>query len=67
MSRLPSIAVWGETAYIEVPSMTRTAGPGVHWRAPLRHDRCLTDPAVLLAVLRAAAREAFGSREEVDR
>ncbi|MEU5102866.1 hypothetical protein AB0H07_11310 [Streptomyces sp. NPDC021354] len=67
MSRLPSIDVWGATAYIEVPPAARTTGPGVHWRVPLRYDRYLTDPVALLAALRTATREALGPREEAHR
>ncbi|OMI33419.1 hypothetical protein [Streptomyces sparsogenes] len=62
MSRLPHIQVWGATAYIEVPSVDCRRGPGVRWRVPPQ-DRCLTDPAALLAALRTATREALGPRE----
>ncbi|MGW3570859.1 hypothetical protein ACWDSL_44500 [Streptomyces sp. NPDC000941] len=61
--RLPSIEVWGATAYIEVPPVARTTGPGVRWRVPLRHDRHLTDPAALLAALEIATSAALGPRE----
>ncbi|MEU9790489.1 hypothetical protein AB0E27_07640 [Streptomyces sparsogenes] len=67
MSRLPSIEVWGATAYIEVPSVDCRRGPGVRWRVPPRDDRCLTDPAALLAALRTATREALGPRTEARR
>jgi hypothetical protein len=66
-SRLPSVEVWGATAYIEVPPAARTTGPGVRWRVPLRCDRYLTDPTALLAALRIATREALGPREEARR
>ncbi|MFD8865570.1 hypothetical protein ACFV1F_14560 [Streptomyces sp. NPDC059590] len=65
MSLLPSVQVWGTTAYIEVPPADFETGPGVRWLVPLRHDRYLTDPTVLLAALRTATREALGPREEV--
>ncbi|MFD8865268.1 hypothetical protein ACFV1F_13020 [Streptomyces sp. NPDC059590] len=67
MNLLPSIQVWGATAYIEVPPATRTTGPAVHWRVPLRYCGRLTDPAALLAALRTATREALGPREEAAR
>ncbi|WP_346178831.1 hypothetical protein [Streptomyces cuspidosporus] len=63
MGQLPCVEVWGATAYIEVPPASRTTGPGIHWHVPLRYDRYLTDPAALLAALRAATREALGPRE----
>ncbi|MEU0809118.1 hypothetical protein [Streptomyces sp. NPDC005970] len=67
MSLLPSIEVWGATAYIEVPPAARTTGLGIHWRVPPRFDRHLTDPAALFAALRTATREALGPREETAR
>ncbi|MDT0545420.1 MULTISPECIES: hypothetical protein [Streptomyces] len=67
MSLLPSVQVWGATAYIEVPPAARTTGPGVHWRVPPRYDRHLTDPAALLTALQTATREALGPREEAAR
>jgi hypothetical protein len=67
MSLLPSVQVWEATAYIEVPRLVCTTGPGVHWRVPLRRDRYLTDPAVLLTALRTATREALGPRVEARR
>ncbi|MEU0807358.1 hypothetical protein [Streptomyces sp. NPDC005970] len=67
MSLLPSIQVWGATAYIEVPPVGFETGPGVRWRVPLRYDRYLTDPAALLAALRTATREALGPRKEAGR
>ncbi|MGW3563495.1 hypothetical protein ACWDSL_06275 [Streptomyces sp. NPDC000941] len=63
MSRLPSIEVWGATAYIEVPPVARTTGPGVHWRVPLRCGRYFTDPTALLAALKIATSAALGPRE----
>ncbi|MGY0060883.1 hypothetical protein ACWY4P_30790 [Streptomyces sp. LZ34] len=66
MSRLPSIEVWGATAYIEVPSVDCRKGPGVHWRVPPR-DQHLTDPGALLATLQTATREALGPRAEARR
>ncbi|NUP40084.1 MAG: hypothetical protein HOY76_24490 [Streptomyces sp.] len=67
MSLLPSVEVWGATAYIEVPPVARTTGAGVHWRVPLRHDRHLTDPAALLAALKIATSAALGPREGATR
>ncbi|MFD8871120.1 hypothetical protein ACFV1F_43455 [Streptomyces sp. NPDC059590] len=67
MSLLPSVQVWGATAYIEVPPAARTTGPGVHWRVPPRYDCHLTDPAALLTALQTATREALGPREEAAR
>ncbi|MER7790096.1 hypothetical protein [Streptomyces sp. NPDC097640] len=66
-SLLPSVEVWGSTAYIEVPPTDRTTGPGVHWRVPLRHGRYLTDPTALLAALKIATSAALGPREEASR
>ncbi|GAA2364877.1 hypothetical protein [Streptomyces cuspidosporus] len=66
LSRLPSVEVWGATAYIEVPSADCRRGPGVRWRVPPR-DRYLTDPAALLAALLTATREALGPREGASR
>jgi hypothetical protein len=63
MSRLPSIEVWGATAYLEVPPVARTTGPGVHWRVPLRCGRYFTDPTALLAALKIATSAALGPRE----
>ena len=65
--RLPSIEVWGATAYIEVPPVARTTGPGVHWRVPPRYGRHLTDPTALLAALKIATSAALGPREEAHR
>ncbi|MEU0811245.1 hypothetical protein [Streptomyces sp. NPDC005970] len=67
MSLLPSVQVWGATAYIEVPPVARTTGPGVHWRVPLRCGRHFTDPAALLAALKIATSAALGPREEARR
>ncbi|KAK1180665.1 hypothetical protein B7755_022480 [Streptomyces sp. NBS 14/10] len=63
MSLLPAVQVWGATAYIEVPPVARTTGPGVRWRVPLRYGRHLTDPTVLLAALKIATSAALGPRE----
>ncbi|ADI08578.1 hypothetical protein SBI_05458 [Streptomyces bingchenggensis BCW-1] len=62
MSALPSIQVWGATAYIEVPSIDCRRGPGGRWRVPPR-DRHLTDPAPLFAALKIAASAALGPRK----
>ncbi|MEU5608469.1 hypothetical protein AB0H03_06875 [Streptomyces sparsogenes] len=67
MTELPSIEVWGTTAYIEVPPADCRRGPGVRWRVPLRYDQYLTDPAALYAALQTATREALGPREEAPR
>ncbi|MGO4421344.1 hypothetical protein AB4Z54_22220, partial [Streptomyces sp. MCAF7] len=67
MSLLPSIEVWGATAYIEVPPVARTTGPGVHWRVPLRYGRHLTEPTALLAALKIATTAALGPREGATR
>ncbi|NUP40716.1 MAG: hypothetical protein HOY76_27800 [Streptomyces sp.] len=67
MSALPSVQVWGATAYIEVPSVDSRRGPGVRWRVPPRDDRHLTDPTVLLAALKIATSAALGPREEAHR
>ncbi|MEU5108274.1 hypothetical protein AB0H07_39460 [Streptomyces sp. NPDC021354] len=67
MSLLPSVQVWGATAYVEVPPVGFETGPGVRWRVPLRYDRYLTDPAALLAALETATREALGPREGAPR
>lgn len=67
MDLLPSVQVWGATAYIEVPPVGFETGPGVRWRVPLQHDRYLTDPATLFAALQTATREALGPREEAAR
>ncbi|MER7790376.1 hypothetical protein [Streptomyces sp. NPDC097640] len=67
MSRLPSIEVWGATAYIEVPPACRTTGPGVHWRVPLGYGRWLTEPTALLSALKIATSAALGPREEASR
>ncbi|OMI38228.1 hypothetical protein [Streptomyces sparsogenes] len=66
MAELPSIEVWGATAYIEVPPADFRGGPGVRWLVP-PHDRHLTAPAALLAALQTATREALGPREEAQR
>ncbi|MFK4268128.1 hypothetical protein [Streptomyces milbemycinicus] len=62
MNALPSIQVWGATAYIEVPSVDSRRGPGVRWRVPPR-DRHLTDPAPLFAALKITASAALGPRQ----
>ncbi len=67
MSRLPDVAVWGATAYIEVPPVGCRKGLGIRWRVPFRYDRHLTAPAALYAALRTATREALGPREGVPR
>ena len=67
MSALPSIQVWGATAYIEVPAVDSRRGPGVRWRVPPRDDRHLTDPTALLAALKIATSAALGPREEAHR
>ncbi|MFD8382541.1 hypothetical protein ACFV2X_29215 [Streptomyces sp. NPDC059679] len=67
LSLLPSVQVWGATAYIEVPPVARTTGPGVHWRVPLRYGRHLTDPTALLAALKIATSAALGPREGASR
>lgn len=67
MSLLPSVKVWGATAYIEVPPIGFETGPGVRWHVPLWHDQYLTDPAALFAALQTATREALGPRKEVPR
>ncbi|MGW3568406.1 hypothetical protein ACWDSL_31895 [Streptomyces sp. NPDC000941] len=64
---LPSIQVWGATAYIEVPSVDSRRGPGVRWRVPPRDDRHLTEPTALLAALKIATSAALGPREEACR
>ncbi|MEU1792497.1 hypothetical protein ABZ553_42780 [Streptomyces sparsogenes] len=66
MTELPSIEVWGVTAYIEVPPADCQKGPGVRWRVP-PHDRHLTAPAALYTALQTATREALGPREEAPR
>ncbi|MFI0736254.1 hypothetical protein ACH4S9_45885 [Streptomyces sp. NPDC021225] len=67
MSLLPSVQVWGATAYVEVPPVGFETGPGVRWRVPLRYDRYLTDPAALLTALKTATREALGPRKDAAR
>ncbi|MDW6061189.1 hypothetical protein SAZ11_28145 [Streptomyces sp. FXJ1.4098] len=67
MSQLPSIQVWGATAYIEVPSVDCRKGPGVRWCVPPRHARHLTDPTALLAALKIATSAALGPREGATR
>ncbi|MEU9793845.1 hypothetical protein AB0E27_24990 [Streptomyces sparsogenes] len=66
MAELPSIEVWGATAYIEVPPADCRRGPGVRWLVP-PDDRHLTAPAALYAALQTATREALGPREEAQR
>ncbi|MER7795606.1 hypothetical protein [Streptomyces sp. NPDC097640] len=67
MGLLPSVQVWGATAYIEVPPVARTTGPGVHWRVPLGYGRYLTDATALFAALKIATSAALGPREEASR
>ncbi|MGW3571231.1 hypothetical protein ACWDSL_46385 [Streptomyces sp. NPDC000941] len=67
LSLLPSVQVWGATAYVEVPPAGLETGPGVRWRVPLRNGQHLTDPAALHAALQTATREALGPRAEVPR
>ncbi|MGW3570373.1 hypothetical protein ACWDSL_42015 [Streptomyces sp. NPDC000941] len=67
MSLLPSVQVWGATAYIEVPPVARTTGPGVHWRVPVRCGRYFTEPTALLAALKIATSAALGPREGATR
>ncbi|WP_260867254.1 hypothetical protein [Streptomyces sp. SAJ15] len=46
--------VLSEGAYVAVPPLDRTLGPGPHWRVPFTSDRCLTDAARLHTALLAA-------------
>ncbi|MET8182299.1 hypothetical protein [Streptomyces sp. NPDC005336] len=63
MSWLPTVELRDTTAYIDVPPLGRTIGPGVHWRVPITYDRYLTEPTVLYTVLRMATQAALGPRE----
>ncbi|WP_236076138.1 hypothetical protein [Streptomyces coffeae] len=58
---LPSVKVYGDTAYVEVPSTERTAGPGVHWRVPPTAEH-LTGAAALHFALQVASQDAEVAR-----
>ncbi|MEU1902532.1 MULTISPECIES: hypothetical protein [Streptomyces] len=49
-----------ESTYLGVPPISRTEGPGAHWRVPLSADRYLTDAFKLREALAAADRAELG-------
>ena len=49
---LRGVELLGSAAYLAVPPVDRTEGPGVCWRIPLTPQRYLTAPDALYAALR---------------
>ncbi|WP_406349357.1 hypothetical protein OHA44_37505 [Streptomyces sp. NBC_00144] len=57
-----TVGILGSSAYVAVPPVRATSGPGLHWGVPLEPLRCLTDTELLHSAIEAEIAHANGPR-----